>query len=240
VKRNPDSEPEWRAFLSPRRVERHLPTETRARVLARGQAIIATGRVSPPAPLREVPAPVRAQLPLRWVQSGVRISLAAFLALAAGAVGAVIALHARPDRFPQETEQPQPLPLLEPPVGKAAPRFRAAPPASATEQGPRIKSTGPRRVKRDAPASTTGLDLLQRAHAAYTRQEFSSTLALIAEHARQFPQGSLAEEREALRVRSLLGSGRSEEARRAAAAFAVSFPHSVLLPRIHEREKASE
>jgi hypothetical protein len=46
---------------------------------------------------------------------------------------------------------------------------------------------------------------------------------------RQFPKGQLAEEREALRVRSLLGAGRMAEGQSAAAAFANRFPRSVLL-----------
>ena len=84
------------------------------------------------------------------------------------------------------------------------------------------------------------LELLQRAHAAYTGRDFSNVLALIAEHARRFPKGRLAEQREALRVRSLAGAGRADEARRAAAAFAVQFPRSVLLPRLEETARARE
>jgi hypothetical protein len=53
----------------------------------------------------------------------------------------------------------------------------------------------------------------------------------LAEHGRRFPNGRLAEEREALRVRALNSSGQSESARRAARAFAARFPHSVLLSR---------
>ena len=52
------------------------------------------------------------------------------------------------------------------------------------------------------------LELLQRAQTAYTRHEFSGALTLLAEHARRFPRGHLAEERDALRVRCLLGAGR--------------------------------
>jgi hypothetical protein len=58
---------------------------------------------------------------------------------------------------------------------------------------------------------------------------------LVAEHARQFSHGRLAEEREALRVRSLAGSGRTEDARRATAAFAARVARSVLLPRHQEK-----
>ena len=75
------------------------------------------------------------------------------------------------------------------------------------------------------------LGLLQRAQVAYVAREFSDVLARVAEHSRKFPNGRLAEEREALRVRALEGTGRTEEARRAAAAFAGRFPRSIMLPR---------
>jgi hypothetical protein len=74
--------------------------------------------------------------------------------------------------------------------------------------------------------------LLRRAHAAYAGRDFASALGLAAEHARRFPNGVLAEQRDALRVRSLAGAGRTSEARGAAKAFASRFPRSVLLPQI--------
>jgi len=59
--------------------------------------------------------------------------------------------------------------------------------------------------------------------------DFAGALGVTAEHARRFRNGRLVEEREALRVRSLAGLGRHQEARRAAAEFHARFPHSVLL-----------
>jgi hypothetical protein len=55
-----------------------------------------------------------------------------------------------------------------------------------------------------------------------------------AQHARRFKTGRLVEEREALRVKALAGLGRTEEARRAAAAFRARFPRSVLLPAVSQ------
>ena len=81
------------------------------------------------------------------------------------------------------------------------------------------------------------LELLQRAQAAYTRHEFSSALTLLDDHSRRFPRGHLAEERDALRVRCLLGAGRGGEAHRAAVAFGIRFPRSVLLPRVDSAER---
>ena len=80
--------------------------------------------------------------------------------------------------------------------------------------------------------------VLQPAHAAHARGDFATALVLVAEHARRFPKGHLAEEREALRVRSLAGAGRTEEARRATAAFGARFPRSILLPHLEDRTLA--
>jgi hypothetical protein len=78
------------------------------------------------------------------------------------------------------------------------------------------------------------LKLLEQAHAAYAGRNFSAALSLLAEHRRRFPNGRLAEECEALHVKTLARAGREKEARRAAAAFAERFPRSVLLPRLGE------
>ena len=56
---------------------------------------------------------------------------------------------------------------------------------------------------------------------------------------RQFKDGRLAEEWEALRVKALAALGRTPEARRAAAAFQSRFPRSVLSPAV-SRMPASE
>ena len=84
------------------------------------------------------------------------------------------------------------------------------------------------------------IDLLQHAQSRYASHEFSDVLVLVAEHARQFPNGRLAEEREALRIRSLAGAGRAEDAGRALAAFAARFPQSALLLRLQDTIAAVE
>jgi hypothetical protein len=83
-----------------------------------------------------------------------------------------------------------------------------------------------------ADANRAELRLLRQARGAVARGDFAAALLPIAEHAHRFRDGRLAEEREALRVKALAGLGRTEEARRAAAAFAARFPRSVLLPAV--------
>jgi hypothetical protein len=78
------------------------------------------------------------------------------------------------------------------------------------------------------------LRVLEPARVAVARGEFAKAMRPIAEHARRFKEGRLAEEREALRVKALTGLGRTEEARRAAASFASRFPRSPLLPAISQ------
>jgi len=89
-----------------------------------------------------------------------------------------------------------------------------------------------RRLAEPQAVYDSELKLMRGAHTAYAAHAFANALVLVGEHARKFPTGVLAEEREALRVRCLLGSGRTGEAERAAAAFARRFPRSVLLQRI--------
>jgi hypothetical protein len=65
-------------------------------------------------------------------------------------------------------------------------------------------------------------------------RQAASALATVAEHQRSYPSGVLAEEREALRVRALVGLGRIAEAERAGGAFRKHFPRSALVKRIDE------
>jgi hypothetical protein len=240
-RRDPDLDPELEALLEPRKIERRAPPEIRARALARARAIVAAGGAIPPARRRELPAPV----PLRVsVSAGrghglLRVSLAAAIAVAAGAVGAVAALRNRAADTPPPAsrESPHPAPAVR--AGRS-PVPAGESPTVAIPPGVTAKPARPVRAGGATDPFTAELDLLQRAHAAYTRRDFSGALVLVAEHARRFPKGPLAEQREALRVRSLAGSGRSEEAHRAAAAFAVRFPRSVLLPRVEGDVKAPE
>ncbi len=83
-------------------------------------------------------------------------------------------------------------------------------------------------------SSTIELALIQRAQQAYADGNLPAALDLLARHGHRFPNGRFAEEREALRVRSLARCGRQTEARRALQAFADRFPNSVLLPHLRE------
>jgi hypothetical protein len=82
-----------------------------------------------------------------------------------------------------------------------------------------------------APVADTSLAaenaILERARVALGRGEGGLALVAIDAHRRDFPRGRLAEEREALRVQALAGSGRTAEAKATAVAFHKDFPDSL-------------
>jgi hypothetical protein len=81
----------------------------------------------------------------------------------------------------------------------------------------------------DSDAYLLELRILRPAQQAIGRQSFADALVHLMEHQRRFPAGQLTEEREALRVKALVGLDRLDEARRVATSFGERFPHSALL-----------
>jgi hypothetical protein len=110
------------------------------------------------------------------------------------------------------------------------------PPATSPSADPEPPPTEPRTAKEKPARSAKSvadvyameLRVLQPAQRAVARKDYASALVAIAEHQRRFPSGKLAEEREALRVRALLGVGRDEDAQHAGAGFRKRFPRSAL------------
>ena len=220
-------DPELEALLSPRRIERIAPPEVRARALARARAIVAAGgRIPPRSSLELVAPPPAMPVPTRGLTRLVVPAsfAAAAAALAIGAVGAIGSSPARPPALSPSARLP--IAAAVQPVEAAPTEVQAAPTPLVTSAKP-----GPGAARAEREVGPSELELLGRAQAAYTHHEFARAIGLLAELTRRFPNGHLAEEREALRVRSLYGMGSADEARRAAAAFAHRFPRSVLLPK---------
>jgi hypothetical protein len=235
MRRDPELEPELHAFLAHKGVERHLSPEVRARALARAQSIISGGGVLRPGRLCELDTPAPIPLPRR--RAVARVALAGSVALVVGFIGQVVASRGRgaSPRHPL----PETVAVLQPAEGPP-PAREASPAVPMRPAVPRVAAARSRRAVPAAELFTLELELLQQAQAAYTRRDYETALELVANHAQLFPRGSLAEEREALRVRSLLGLGRQADAHREAVAFARRFPYSVLLPRVDDRESALE
>jgi hypothetical protein len=72
-------------------------------------------------------------------------------------------------------------------------------------------------------------DLLDTARAAIVRGDPAAALPALDRHGARFPQGVLAEERDALRVRALARLGRGDEARAALARLRQEHPHGVVV-----------
>jgi hypothetical protein len=217
---DPISDPVLEPLLESGRAIARVPDVVRARALARAR----TAAAGQPASMPEAAPRRRTMLAL---------ALAASLVLAAGATGAAAALFAR---TPEADAPPVPVAAAPQPRVRTlslvpAPSAHAIPaPPTATAKHHR---TEPSLSPQESYAAE--LELLQLAQTAYGRLDYASALTLASEHGRRFPNGRLAEEREALRIRSLARSGRTDEAARAAAAFAERFPRSVMLPRLkHE------
>jgi len=202
---------------------RPLPELVRARALSRARKVART-------PVSLV-GPPRAR---RVVLAG-RLAMAAALVL--GVAGAAFALgqafRDQPRREPAPTVVPSQ-------ASRAALGFSSAPAASEVHPERASSAVGPTSIApRPVPRTGTSSnnvesesELMRRAHSAYAERNFGTALRLVSEHAKKYPRGVLAEEREALRVRSLAAAGQTADARRAAAAFAQRFPRSVLIERI--------
>jgi hypothetical protein len=218
-------DPELEAWLQFRKVERHIRPEIRARVLDRSRAMIFGTSVFTPPPDASTAVSASVQR-----SSGLaRLALTAAIAGAVGAVGVIAAHRARAPVDAPAADRQLPIPGLASEMA-ASDRSPEAPPVAL----PHAITPKPARAPSGAHPFTGEIELLERAHLAYARRDFSVALALVREHARRFPRGPLAEEREALRVESLVGLGLTDEARRLAAAYAARFPRSVLLSRVEE------
>jgi len=218
---SPPLSPEVRALLDREREIPPLPAAVRARALARAQAALLAGGVTAPDKFDRTPR-------TSWSSTAIAGAVVAAASVAAAAVGA-ISYQVGAHRQAPAVEQPAaaagvvtavPTPHISPPALTPAPVSTPI----VTKRPPRPSHLSPRPDE---------LHLLRKARAAVARQDFAAALRPIAEHARQFRHGRLVEEREALRVKSLVGLGRIEEARRGAEAFRTRFPRSVLLPAVN-------
>lgn len=125
---------------------------------------------------------------------------------------------------------------LVPPVASvAAPVVSAeATPSASEEPRPRTHERAPTPRAGDAGAVdlVEELALVQTARTAIARGNYAGALDATDEHARRFPRGHLAEERESLAIQALAGLGRGDEARARATKFRAKYPQSLLLPAV--------
>ena len=216
---------ELAALLAPNRVVLPLAPSVEARAVARAAAagespVQVGGRVS-----------VRPQ----WVFAAAAgmvlvLGAAAYAGRAWMGVPSPPPAHAAPSGLSGAGE-------ARPRAGVSAARQIEAP-ATVAPDAPHRRRTAGRPSAAMVRPTNAELELLRTARQDVMRGDFAGALAVIAEHGRRFRNGSLVEEREALRVKSLAGLGRHEEAQRAAAQFHARFPHSVFLATFRRMKEA--
>jgi len=216
MKTPPPLSPELEAALAPHRTVLRLSPAVEARAMARAAA--ATESLESYAVVR---APHRPQ----WVfamAAGLVLALGAAAYAARGWVGLSSSpAHVAPSAAPRAATP-------RPPAAVPAMPEPDAPATIAPAATPHAKRSAGRTTATGIPTNEE-LHLLRAARQDVTRGDFARALAVIGEHARRFRNGSLVEEREALRVKALAGLGRRDDAQRAAAQFRARFPHSVFL-----------
>jgi len=127
------------------------------------------------------------------------------------------------------------------PISAGSVAARPKPPADTPSAAPDA-ADAPAAEPRQSPTSATDsfrptnassyaseLELLEPARSSIARGDFQGALSAIVRHQHEYPHGQLTQEREALRVRALWGSGQTRAAELSAAAFRKRYPRSGLL-----------
>jgi hypothetical protein len=228
----PPLSPEVEALLAHERSIVERSEMVRARMLARARESLSTREAASIGP-----GTVRVRL-RRLVYAA-----AAGLVLMASVAAAFYQMRnrSRPHREARPSQLVQPalaVPAAPDPSSALAPAPAAALPANdvATESLAGAPSAPGHKVipSRKEEMRIEELELLDRARQADARGDYASVLAIAMSHGRRYPSGRLAEEREVLRVKALVGLGRRDEARELGAKFRRNFPRSVLLPKIDD------
>jgi len=233
----PPLRPSVAALLVHERVPLSQPEMVRARALARAREVL---RDAPTATLIPQVGPPRVRWPL--------YAAAASIALIAG-VAAAFQRVGRSGPTPptgegmsrgaqQPMQQPAQQPMIVPPsVEPALAPSKETETTDLASAAASVKAPVPSRRTVLAGKHEAGLEelqLLSRARQSDAHGHYAEVLAMVAEHERSYPAGRLSEEREVLRVKALVGLGRSREARHAATKFSRLFPRSVLLLKIED------
>ncbi len=140
----------------------------------------------------------------------------------ASAVAGTLWLARAPE--PKVEEAPRPAATTEPAasVATAAPAIETAPPVVSAAPSVRT-APKPSAAPISAPPETT---MLKEAHEALLHGTPERALTLAEGHARAYPRGALAQEREVIAIESLVRLGRRDEALARARSFHAAFPGS--------------
>lgn len=161
------------------------------------------------------------------------------IALAATfALGVATGLGVAPSRTANPAPPAAPVALSPAPITSAArdielpdlPEPPAVISAPAVAAPPRFENRAPPAVSARGLAAERGL--LDVARVALARGDATEALTAVERHRREYPEGVLVEEREALAVKALVALGRRDEARARAEQFERRFPNGLMLPAV--------
>jgi outer membrane biosynthesis protein TonB len=145
------------------------------------------------------------------------------------------------ERRQQEVRIAEAAKVPKPPPVVATPTPPPPPPQVEPEPEPEPVLPPVKAVVKPKPVETVSpeqeAELLTRALGASKQSQWSEALAAAEQHARKFPNGSLAQEREMIAIESLLKLGRRAEAERRADRFRKAWPTSTHLVRLNSLMK---
>jgi hypothetical protein len=174
---------------------------------------------------RSIAMPPRVVRSHGWSKVQVAAPIAAFVA---GAIGTALVMNARPPReravYVDRVVTVPSAPSSSPSVVAPMIDLSSSPPAPSHAPS----SASPPATLADEQS------VLDVARAALGRGDGASALSASNAHARRFPNGQLAPEREAIAIQALMLLGRSDDARARANRFRTAHPGSALLPAIDE------
>jgi hypothetical protein len=218
------------------------------------QKVIGGGSIAPApnAPKNEAPeggAPIK---PARWMVPAWGLPAA----LLVGAVAGGLIVSSQKPLFSPQIEPP----AISAPAPSAPPVEVAPSSAPSVASGADKPADAPssRPIARPAPTAIASavasavasadakadsmpreLALLAVARTAFGKRDSSATIAALEQHRREFPNGKLAEEREAMMVEALVEAGRANEAKARGAEFKTTYPKSILTPAVDDALKST-
>ena len=163
------------------------------------------------------------------------VGLGAMGAIFAGGVVVGTQVAPQPTLPPPPPAIVQPIKTIETIETTETPETIEAPEPPAEARG--LKPEAPKqRPKAEAKPKLSALAeeerLIERARTALARNYHDDALAALDDHARRFPTGALAADRDGLRALVLSRAGRTEEAKRAAEKYLSDHPQGTLAPSV--------
>jgi hypothetical protein len=233
-----DLSPESKALIDLARGDDEPNAVDRARVRRALGASLATGLAVSSATSVAAGATAKAAGATAGLAGSLKIAMWVGVGMAFGALTTTTALVALRGPAAEPTSVARPAPReASPAVIKAEPPVQESPASEPTDTTtiPLEVTSKPTTLRAPQPSPSSlaaEMRLLETARAALSGGDARRALTLIQEHEREFPAGSLSEERRASKVFALCELGRRAEAARAAAEFLRTAPASPLRGRV--------